>query len=210
MTTPDPKSGGAFPPVGEVSLLAQQMPRNTETPQYPSAILGSTPGFSASAVRPPPGGPTMPELDALSLTNAISQMANAMFQAPPAASAPPTNSLPQHADTAAYSEPPTAAMAPHAGLNTAPSGPSAVNAPTFESPAHAAPYGSALNFDALSMEQPHYSFPLHEGHGPQGSPTHHEPPAHVGHGTPTKPGGVPHANPQYPSRTAQPASIAPT
>ncbi|MFO0737315.1 MAG: family 2A encapsulin nanocompartment cargo protein cysteine desulfurase [Labilithrix sp.] len=182
---PDPKGGGAaqdalggpsaLPPVGELSLVTAQVPRNTETPQYPSAIMGSTPGFALAGVRPPPGGPTLPELDALSLTNAISQMANAMFAAPPAASAPPANALPQHADTSAYSEPPAGAMAPSPGV-----------APAVTTPAGATPFDAPPNLAgiAMPMEQPGFSFPLHEGH--------------AGH-APLAP-----ANPAHPSRTAQP------
>lgn len=182
MSTPDPKGGGAaqhalggpsaLPPVGEVSLVTAQMPRNTETPQYPSAIMGSTPGFALAGVRPPPGGPTLPELDALSLTNSISQMANAMFAAPPAASAPPASALPQHADTSAYAEPPTAAMAPSPGV-----------APAATTPTGTTPFDAPPNFAgiAMPMEQPGFSFPLHEGHAPPAP-----------------------ANPAHPSRTAQP------
>src|SRR3954468_18013698 len=104
MSTPDPKGGGAMPPVGEISLITAQMPRNTETPNYPSAIMTSTPGIALAGARAP-GGPTMPELDPLSLTNAISQLANHMYAAPP----PPAHGIPATTDTSAYSHPPTAA-----------------------------------------------------------------------------------------------------
>ena len=184
MSPSDPKGGGAMPPVGEISLPMQQMPRNTETPQYPSAILGSTPGFALAGVRPPPGGPTLPELDALSLTNAISQLANTMFQAPAGASEPHVASAPHHADTSAYAEPPTAALASSPGVTPVAATPTTTH-PAFEAPStpsHAAPFGTALNFDAIMpMEQPSFSVPLHEGHAPANP--HH---------------------PNYPSRTAQP------
>lgn len=85
MSTPDPKSGGAFPPVGEVSLVTAHLPRTTETPNYPSAIMTSTPGIALAGAEIP-GGPTLPELDVMSMTNAIGQLANQMYAAPPGAS----------------------------------------------------------------------------------------------------------------------------
>jgi cysteine desulfurase/selenocysteine lyase len=66
--------------VGEVSLAAQQMPRNTETPQYPSAIMGTTPGIATAQA--PMGAPTGPDLDVMSLNNVVSQLANQLFAAP--------------------------------------------------------------------------------------------------------------------------------
>ncbi len=84
MSTPDPKGGQThgLPPVGEVSLLSAHLPRTTETPNYPTAAATSTPGLALAGARVP-GGPTLPEADPLSLTNAISQLANQMFAAPP-------------------------------------------------------------------------------------------------------------------------------
>jgi cysteine desulfurase/selenocysteine lyase len=117
MSTPDPKSGQlqGLPPVGEVSLLTAHLPRNTETPNYPAAAATSTPGIGLAAARVP-GGPTLPELDPLSLTNAIAQLANHLYAAPPAAAppaaAPPLSSVRETLDTSALSSPPIAAVAP--------------------------------------------------------------------------------------------------
>jgi cysteine desulfurase/selenocysteine lyase len=81
--------------VGEVSLLTAHFPRTTETPNYPSAIMTSTPGIALAGARAP-GAPTLPELDPLSLTNAISQMANQLYAAPPSVqpSMPTTSTVP--------------------------------------------------------------------------------------------------------------------
>ncbi|MDB4933549.1 MAG: putative cysteine desulfurase, partial [Labilithrix sp.] len=143
MSTPDPKGGQTqgLPPVGEVSLLTAHLPRTTETPNYPSAAATSTPGIALAAARVP-GGPTLPELDPLSFTNAISQLANQIWAAP----SPPMTSAPGSMDTSALSSPPTAlapsppaahALAPPAAL--APSPPAAGRS---DSRFHAAP-----NFD---------------------------------------------------------------
>lgn len=128
MSTSEPKGSQLqqLPPVSEVSLLAPHLPRTTETPNYPTAAMTSTPGIALAAARVP-GGPTLPELDALSLTNAISEIANHMWAAPPA----PATSVPSTMDTSASSAPPTA---------LAPSPPAAAEG--------ASPFGSPLNFES--------------------------------------------------------------
>lgn len=122
MSTPDPKGAPprGLPPVGEVSLLSAHAPRTTETPSYPSAALTSTPGVALAGARAP-GGPTLPELDPLSLTNAIAQIANQLWAAPP----PPATSVPGTPDTSAMSSPPTA-LAPSPPTASASSPPTAV------------------------------------------------------------------------------------
>ncbi|AKU97849.1 Cysteine desulfurase [Labilithrix luteola] len=190
MSTPESKGGPppGLAPVGEVSLLTAHMPRTTETPNYPSAIMTSTPGIALAAARIP-GGPTLPELDAISMTNAISQLANQMYAAPPANSVPPTNSVPNSLDTSALSSPPTA-LAPSMPSTAERGGPIGSVAPsldvpsvvesaslfdvpsTTESPApfdvpgmsaSTSPFDVPLNFDALATPfDSVFHFPLND------------------------------------------------
>jgi cysteine desulfurase/selenocysteine lyase len=122
MSTPEPKGGQ--PPVGELSLLGAHLPRTTETPNYPAAAATSTPGIALGAARVP-GAPTVPDLDPLSLQNAISQLANQLYAAPPA----PMSSVPATTDASAFSSPPT------------PSAPSGAQA--------RAPFDAPLDFDSI-------------------------------------------------------------
>src|SRR4051812_43436183 len=153
MSTPESKGGPpqGLPPVGELSLLQAHLPRTTETPNYPTAATTSTPGIALAAARVP-GGPSLPELDPLSLTNAISQLANQMFAAPPA----PASGVPATMDTSALSTaqpthapspPATQALTPN--TTVAPVDPS--SSATSASPFHAAP-----NF--AWMDGPHDPF----------------------------------------------------
>src|SRR5687768_12486802 len=134
MSTGEPKGGPppGLPPTGEVSLLTAQLPRTTETPSYPAAAATSSPGISFAGARVP-GGPTLPELDPISLTNAISQLANQLYAAPP----PPATGVPATADASAFSSPPTA---------LAPSPPAAAEASPFEG---ASPFDAPLDFDSI-------------------------------------------------------------
>jgi cysteine desulfurase/selenocysteine lyase len=100
MSTREP--GGA---PGALDPLIAQVPRAGETPSHPSAAA-STPGLALASARVP-GGPSLPELDPLSLTQVVSQMANALFSAPPA----PTG-VPVVADASALASPPSAPAAP--------------------------------------------------------------------------------------------------
>lgn len=175
MSTPDPK-GGAFPPVGELSLLTAHVPRTTETPNYPSAILTSTPGVSLAGAKVL-GAPTFPELDVMSMTNAISQIANQMFQAPPAPAVPMS---PTH-ETSGPANP------------SVPSMPTTDEAPPM--PVEAPPSPSAPAYFG-SLEMPFmetFSFPLQDISEDRRA-----------HQTPAPPVIPVETNPAYPPRTAQP------
>jgi cysteine desulfurase/selenocysteine lyase len=64
------------------------MPRPGDTPAHPSTAA-TTPGIGLGAAQIP-GGPTLPELDAVSLTRVVSQALNELFAAPPAGGLFPT------------------------------------------------------------------------------------------------------------------------
>ncbi|HEY8074237.1 MAG TPA: aminotransferase class V-fold PLP-dependent enzyme, partial [Labilithrix sp.] len=156
MTTPDPKSGQASPP-GELQLGAAQVPRVGETPQYPTAAAGSSPGFALAGARVP-GGPSLPELDPMALTRLVSELANHLFAAPPNAPGAPTL-----ADAEALSSPPSLPSAPTAGgLHGAPvtiadPTPAGATSMAASSPHGAAPHASTPYAGAPSLGAPPYA-----------------------------------------------------
>ncbi len=77
----------------ELGPAAQQMPHPTDTPAAPTAMASSTPGVALAGARVP-GGPTLPDLDPMSLTRVIGMMANELFSAPAYAEVPATPSSP--------------------------------------------------------------------------------------------------------------------
>ena len=93
----------------------QQIPSVTDVGQH--AGRGPTPGVALAAGRVPQA-PTLPDFDPTSLTQALAQMANSLFQAPPPGSAMPE---PVHVDTLQPSTAPSRAPAAplHAGEQTA-------------------------------------------------------------------------------------------
>src|SRR5271166_2331746 len=100
MSTRDP--GGA---PGELNPLIAQVPRAGEVPSHPSAGA-ATPGLALAGVHVP-GGPSLPELDPMSLTRVVSQLANELFAAPPAPMGAPAPT-----DAGALTSPPSAPAAP--------------------------------------------------------------------------------------------------
>src|ERR1700677_3153808 len=77
-----PSSGAAGASPAQLDPLIAQVPRAGEVPSHPSAAA-STPGLALAGARVP-GGPSLPELDPMSLTQVVSQLANELFSAPPA------------------------------------------------------------------------------------------------------------------------------
>jgi cysteine desulfurase/selenocysteine lyase len=145
MSTSDP--GGTQPPQvaapGELAPLTSQVPRTGETPAHLSAGA-STPGLALASARVP-GGPSLPDVDPMSLTRVVTQMANELFAAPPA----PAIGAPSMTDTSALTSAPSA-PAPPAAV-----GPTSLGTP--ESPAlvgfdGSSPFGVPLDFSQI--EQP--------------------------------------------------------
>jgi cysteine desulfurase/selenocysteine lyase len=144
MTTSDP--GGAQAPQvtapAELAPLTSQLPRTGETPAHLSAGA-STPGLALASARVP-GGPSLPDVDPMSLTRVVTQMANELFASPAA----PAIGAPSTTDTSALtSDPP--APAPPAAV-----GPTSLAAP--ESPALAgfdgsSPFGAPLDFSQIQQ-----------------------------------------------------------
>ncbi|MGO8999791.1 MAG: family 2A encapsulin nanocompartment cargo protein cysteine desulfurase [Polyangiaceae bacterium] len=128
MTTPD-KGGAGLPLLAPGST---ELPRPGETPSLPSAT-SSTPGMALAGARVP-GGPTLPELDPMSMSRVIAQMANELFAAPI-----PPSPAPTHADTGALSSPPP--------LPSAPSAAQAATPAPFAEPS--APFSAPLDFSAI-------------------------------------------------------------
>ena len=138
--------------------------------------MASTPGTSLAGAKVL-GAPTAPDLDVMSLTNAISQMANAMFAAPPAAAPPisPTHEMSGPKTPSAHSLPSAAEQTPRAVTG-------------------GAPFDATPDFGSLEMPFGEaFSFPLQDL--PRDPQTHRAP------ATPFAPART---NPAYPSRTAQP------
>ncbi len=121
MSTSDPAAAG------ELAPLTAQVPRAGETPSHPSAGA-STPGLALASARVP-GGPSHPDVDPMSLTRVVTQLANELFAAP----APPAVGAPSMADTSALTSPPSA-----------PSPPAAVG------PA-SSPFGAPLDFTRITQ-----------------------------------------------------------
>jgi cysteine desulfurase/selenocysteine lyase len=83
MSIPDPRStpdAAAAP--GELTPLERELPRAGETPRGP-AIASSTPGVALAGARFP-GQPSLPDVDPVSLTRLVSDLANQLFATPPA------------------------------------------------------------------------------------------------------------------------------
>src|SRR6202035_2118510 len=109
MTTPDPSGG------------AQALP----------AASATTPGLSPAGARVP-GGPTLPAPDPISLTRAITEVANELIAAPL-----PAMGAPSPSDASALSSPrPIPSPAAGAGAPTTP--PTATASPATVAPAPAA------------------------------------------------------------------------
>jgi cysteine desulfurase/selenocysteine lyase len=92
---------------GEAQLAAGQLPRPMEFPPQASA---PTPGVALAGARAPTS-PTLPDGDPSVLTQVLARMANGLFTAAPAASAPPSAGVPA----------PLAASPPAVGVYVPPS-----------------------------------------------------------------------------------------
>jgi cysteine desulfurase / selenocysteine lyase len=160
---PDPK-GTPLP--GELRPHQGQLPGPGDTPSTPSAAA-TTPGLALAAAHVP-GGPTLPDLDPVALTNLIGRMANDLFSAPAVLpmSEPVTNvtpatpalpggpSLPSVPGTApTVSAPSPGALATPLASPALPLSPFAV-APTFDGL-----FGSADAVSAMTAAE-EWSFPL--------------------------------------------------
>jgi cysteine desulfurase/selenocysteine lyase len=146
MSTPDGTGAGAALPLTLAPL--SELPRPGETPSLPSAT-SSTPGVALAGARVP-GAPTLPELDPLSLSRVIAQMANELFTAPI-----PPSPAPSLADTNALSSPPSApsppaaVLPPAASTATPPSTPAAAAAPADPGAKAVSPFVAPLDFGAI-------------------------------------------------------------
>ena len=167
MSTHDPH--GAAPtglaPPGELAPLTSQMPRAGDNGALP-AVASSTPGVALAGARFP-GGPTLPEIDPMSLTRVVAQLANELFAAPPVPA-------PNLADATAPSSPPSGPSAsapsslpsgpsPSAPSSNAPSSPNSQSSPRASSPSApmptsgatavpsgGSPFGAPLDFGAIA------------------------------------------------------------
>jgi cysteine desulfurase/selenocysteine lyase len=143
MSTRDPGVGPAGS-LAPLDPLIAQAPRAGEVPSHPSAAA-STPGLALAGARVP-GGPSLPELDPMSLTRVVSQLANELFSAPPSppslAGPPGPIGAPVLADAGALAAPPSAPSPPALATPVTPAPP--------ESPAEAAVpgFGGRSPFDA--------------------------------------------------------------
>jgi cysteine desulfurase / selenocysteine lyase len=77
------------------------------------AAASATPGVALAAARVP-GAPTLPDFDPMSLSLAVSRLANELFAAPPATPVGPAASVPTSSDASAFSSPPLTPSAPTA------------------------------------------------------------------------------------------------
>lgn len=115
MSTPDPKGGsGGISPPGELRPYTSQLPRSAQVTEAsgPPAVASSTPGASLAGARFP-GGPVLPDMDPISLTNVLSQIANEMFRAPPMFDAPESDAdLPAYASASTPAVPAAAIPSP--------------------------------------------------------------------------------------------------
>ncbi len=150
MSTHDPH--GAAPtglaPPGELAPLTTQVPRAGESASLP-AVASSTPGVALAGARFP-GGPTLPEIDPMSLTRVVAQLANELFAAPPVPA-------PNLADATAPSSPPSGASSLSAPSSpTSPSSLSAPSSPTAPTsgasavPSGGSPFDAPLDFGAIA------------------------------------------------------------
>lgn len=148
MSTRDPGVGGAVVPSGEIAPLTTQLPHAGDTGALPAAA-SSTPGVALAGARFP-GGPTLPEIDPMSLSRVVAQLANELFAAPPVPA-------PNLADASGQASPPSAPSAPSGAVSspvvTPPSTPVAVAAPSpavSPTPAVASPFDAPLDFGAIT------------------------------------------------------------
>jgi cysteine desulfurase/selenocysteine lyase len=131
MSTPDPAGASVVAPLGA------QLPHADETPSTIGAA-SSTPGVSLAGARVP-GAPSLPDFDPVSLTAAVSRMANEIFAAP----TPPVP-VPTVADATATSPAPSVPSAP-----SAPSPPSPPSPPAGTTPL--TPFSAPLDFTAIAQ-----------------------------------------------------------
>jgi len=145
MSTRDPGVGPAGSPA-QLDPLIAQVPRAGEVPSHPSAA-SSTPGLALASARVP-GGPSLPELDPMSLTRVVSQLANELFSAPPAPAGPAGTPVP--ADAGALTAPPSAPSPPALATPVTPGVPASATAAAVPSEGGRSPWDAPLDFSRIT------------------------------------------------------------
>jgi cysteine desulfurase/selenocysteine lyase len=147
------EKGGTEPAVNppeELRVLGGLLPANGATP----TTGAPSPGVALAGARLP-GGPTLPDWDPSGFAVIAARLANELFSAPPAASAPEPSSVP----AASTSERSSVPAAPAPALSSVPAAPA--SAPTAaplssqaQAPSGANPFFAPLSFASLEAHEP--------------------------------------------------------